>query len=114
MDRETILSLINGRGGAQDWFRLFKCHHNVWGPWLCLENKHMFTEVMKPRGKCFFFEYLDGMGMPVAVELERRAAAQREAEKDRALTRRAFWVAFAALLVSIAATIANIIVQIVK
>jgi len=69
MDRETILSLINGRGGAEDWFKLFACHYRIWGPWLCLENKHLFEEVKKPRGNCFFFPYKDGMAVPVACEL---------------------------------------------
>ncbi|MCD6406171.1 MAG: hypothetical protein J7M19_10125 [Planctomycetes bacterium] len=48
------------------------------------------------------------MFLPAAVELERRAADRREAERDRALTRGAFWVAFAALVVSILATVATL------
>jgi hypothetical protein len=57
---------------------------------------------------CFFYPYTPAMYFPVAKELERRAAGLREAEKDRALTRRAFRVAFAALIVSILATVATL------
>ncbi len=58
---------------------------------------------------CFYFPYSPKMSCPTAKELERRAANRREAEKDRKLTRRAFWVAFTALVVSILATLANLL-----
>jgi hypothetical protein len=63
------------------------------------------------RDQCFFYPFHEGMSFETAQILEMRAANRREAERDRALTRRAFWVAFAALVVSIMATIASIVVQ---
>jgi len=107
--RETIVNGIQGQNSPSNLFRMFKCHFAIWGPWLCLENKHMFQEVMKRRNDCFFFPYADGMSIPVAVELEKRRAEQDKAEKDRALTRKAFLIAIAALIVSIIALIANLV-----
>ena len=63
---------------------------------------------------CFFYKYCTGMPQGVAEELERRAADRREAEKDRALTRKAFWVAVIALGVSIFATAVNVVVTFIN
>ncbi len=59
--------------------------------------------------KCFFYPYTESMTVDAATEIERRAADRGEAEKDRRHTRNAFWVAIGALVVSILATIANLV-----
>ena len=72
-------------------------------------RRHIRELLQQDRGEsCFFYPFAEGMFLPAAVELERRAADRREAERDRALTRGAFWVAFAALVVSILATVATL------
>jgi len=93
------------------------CHQNVWDAANFREDSCKDIKVIttKDRGEsCFFYPYIPGLFFPAARELERRVADRREAEKDRALTRRAFYVALCALIVSILATIANIIIQIIK
>jgi hypothetical protein len=63
---------------------------------------------------CFFFPHSPGMFLSAATEVERRLSGRREAEKDRALTRRAFWVALAALVVSILANVANVMLNTIR
>lgn len=65
---------------------------------------------------CFFHDYTEGMSFEAGTMLEAREADRREAERDRDLTRhslklsrRAFWISFVALIVSIAATCATLI-----
>ena len=85
----------------------FQCHMGVWG-FAC----DPVTDWVRDRtDECFFFPHLDGRGLKSTVELETCAASRREAEKDRLWTRRAFYVTFAALVVSILATITDIILK---
>ena len=88
------------------------CHKNVWDSANFRKDSCRDIPVIttQDRGEsCFFYPHTPGMFFPAAVVLEERAANRREAERDRALTRRAFWVAFTALIVSILATIVNLI-----
>jgi len=74
-----------------------------------VKEKGIRTLLAQRRGySCFFYPHTPGLFLPAASTLERRTADRRAAEKDRALTRRAFRVAFAALIVSIAALLANL------
>jgi len=88
----------------------FKCHQGVYDK----KDASDWDQILPKDRKesCFFFPYHEGMDVKAADVLERRIADRCEAERDRALTKRAFWVAFAALVVSILATIASIIVQV--
>ena len=93
------------------------CHQQVWDTANFREDsdKNVQGIVTAERGEsCFFFPRTPGMFFLAAAKLEHRVADRREAERDRFLTRRAFYVAFGALIVSIVATIANIVIQLVK
>ena len=88
------------------------CAHNVWDANNWRQDVYESITDIVPRTvneDCFFLPYRPGMPWPTAKELERREANRREAGKDRQLTRRAFQVAFGALLVSITAFVANLI-----
>ena len=83
---------------------------------LCVEtNDYILESIARhPRRLIGFCSVQPNSYEAAAAELERRMADRRQAEKDRALTRRAFYIALCALIVSILATITNIIIQIVK
>ena len=67
------------------------------------------SQLIEDRGdRCFFYPHTDRLSMEAANELERREAGRREAEKDRKLTRYAFYVAFAALVASSMVGAANL------
>ena len=68
------------------------------------------SQVIQDRGdSCFFFLYELRRRLVATAELEGRVSTRREAEKDRKLTRRAFLVAFFALIISFLAFVANLI-----
>ena len=105
--------------------------HNIIGPanflgckkWIWKHNRRtkspipLASDLTRDHGdSCFFHRYTEGMSFGATEVLEARAADRREAERDRDLTRhalnlsrRAFWISFAALIVSIAATIGTLL-----
>jgi hypothetical protein len=80
------------------------CARHVWAvtPVDSQTDDTMQLILEQPRDdSCFFYPRSRGIQRAAAEELERRAADRREAEKDRQLTRWAFYVALGALIVSI-------------
>ena len=78
------------------------------------ESRDYARMTVNRAGKCFFYPYAQRMSLEAASELERRDTEHREGRLDRQLTRRAFRVAFAALIVSILATLAGLVWDIWK
>lgn len=105
-DRET-LRVVKKAFCLADKGYTIGCYFGVWDageptPQEPGSTRDLDCYVSKPRGeKCFYFGYTPGMGFAAAEELQRRAADRREAARDRALTRKAIWVAVAALIASI-------------
>ena len=88
----------------------FCCHWRVFVGKELNGQEELHSELLADRGEtCFFFPRHDGMSLGAAGTLERREADRREAERDRSLTRRAFKVAFAALIISILVAVANLV-----
>ena len=123
-DREQREKLAAGTVPKEDAQFLFPqnilCHKEVWDGANFKTDEDILGIVRKPRlykvEPCFFYPYNPGMPLPVAEELERRATDRREAKMDRYLTnqslrqsRRAFRVAFAALIASILLSAATLI-----
>ncbi len=113
---------------TEDILATYKCHMGVWEQGSIIveiENKLSkmgrttteepsnvwdCSQVIEDRGwDCFFYPYEHRRRLDTTVKLERRAANRREAKEDRKLTRNAFWIAFAALIAAIVATIANLL-----
>ena len=95
-----------------------QCYQGVWGP-KTLGNpqnqgnsqyEDFYRLLTEDRGElCLFYLYTENQSPAAAKVLEIRAADRREATKDRHLTRRAFWIASLALVVSIYAIVGNMI-----
>ncbi len=94
---------------TEDILAKYRCHMGVWEQG-SIEASNVWdcSQVIEDRGgDCFFYPHEHRRRLDVTVKLERRAADRREAKEDRKLTRKAFWVAFAALIAAILATLAN-------
>ncbi len=119
-ERKELHSNLEENRGMQATLKAY-CHHEVWDtPDIesakadpeVLDTFQEFDQLTRDRGEsCFFYPHSPWMSLPAGTEVERRADDRREAEKDRALTRKAFLVAAIALVVSIVATVASIIIQ---
>jgi len=97
--------------------RTLQCYQEVWDAKAVKDEPESKLDrlLREDRGEfCLFYPYKPNVFPAAAKHLERRAADRQEAERDRALTRRAFWVAFAALMVSIFAILAQLTWDICK
>lgn len=81
------------------------CGRGVWSPaydQLQGVNEDLREKIRVNRaGRCFFLQYSIGMTLDTAIEIQRSNAADYRAAEDRKLTRRAFWISVAALIVSV-------------
>jgi len=113
-------------GLAMDMLHEHRCFREVWTPAEKLDEaaedlsangrqSRDYARMTKNRaGKCFFYPYEQRMSLEAAAELERRETEHLEGKRDRQLTRRAFWVAFAALIASVCAALAGLVWDIWK
>lgn len=78
------------------------CHFMVWdqGVHFDLARRHEIIVETERTDSCFFFPWRHGMLLPAARLLQERESANREANRDRRLTRQGLWIAAIALVVS--------------
>ena len=75
------------------------------------DDRYSVTLEAERQGACFFWPYDSGMLLPAARVLQERQMARKEADRGLRLTRRSLYVAVAALVVSAALTLLDIIVK---
>ena len=102
----------SSRHDDYSWHRAedtLKCEFGVWDEGFEPDPSHRHERVVNADRSdfCFFWPWHPGMLLPAARVLQQRAAANREASRDRRLTVWGLWVAVAAL-------VANIIVTLLK
>ena len=88
-------------GFERGWHSL-KCHMGVWdegvSPVSSSEDKILFSQ---DRGNdCFFIPYKESMLLPAAVELQKRADANRQLKVSHRLTIIGLWIAGLGLLIN--------------
>jgi len=91
---------------------VLSCSFGVWDEgsdfFAFLEDDRHQTIVEKDRGdSCFWWPYNPAMLLPAAKILQEREAKNRDAARDRLLTRIALWIAVFALFVNAVASFGN-------
>jgi len=83
-----------------------KCDFGVWDEGFQPDPSQRHDRVVNTDRAdfCFFWPWRPGMLLPAARVLQERAAAGREANRDRRLTVWGLWIAVAALVVNIIVT----------
>ena len=88
------------------------CSFGVWDEGLDFfaflpDYRHQLIVKKDQAESCFYREYHPGMGLPAASILQEREAKNRDAARDRLLTRIALWIAVFALFVNAVASFGN-------
>lgn len=82
-----------------------QCYQGIWGPEAAAEqlNESLAQWLRKDRDElCLFYPYIHNLFPAAGKHLEKRAANQREADKDRRWVKWGVWVAAAGLFLNLA------------
>jgi hypothetical protein len=105
-DNENPTDVLGRDGDCSLW-----CYCKVWADDSSFvdQERHLKKVVQMDRHEaCFFYPYTPGLLLNPARRLENRAAARREAEKDRRHTRTTIAIALWALIFSITISLASL------